>query len=251
MKRQTLHIGSRQEKEKGDGDKTRRETFPKRNHILNQKPYSRTENRNVRISERESIKTKWEESGESGESEERQKEDITGISNLVVVHQPHYTCECRWICIDDLFCFLNTLRCGSPGVESGCVGEFAVVVGVSSSPLRLSTVPFLVGSVRLRRILPPTDCTGLPGVSATGDSSSLVIPSVRAPCMPCFSVIVLLLTIRVGCVVPTSFQLSPSASSSDDEIVSSSSSAPTPLAGGGVMSSMNQSWCAIKNSRTS
>lgn len=62
-----------------------------------------------------------------------------------------------------------------------------------------------------------------------------------ADLLPCFSVIVLLLAIRVGCVIPTSFQLPPLVSSSDDKIVSSSSPAPTPAAGGGVMSSINQS----------
>jgi len=55
-----------------------------------------------------------------------------------------------------------------------------VTGGDSVSPLLLSTVPLLVGSVRLRRMLPPTDCTGLPGASATGDRS-LGMPSVRVP----------------------------------------------------------------------
>ena len=114
----------------------------------------------------------------------KQSEGITAISNLSVVHQAHYVCEFefRWTCIDDLFCFLNTLRGGSSGVCPCCTGEFAVVGRTSLSPLRLSTVPLLLGSVLLRRMLPPTDCTGLPGASATGESPSLVIPSVRTPC---------------------------------------------------------------------
>jgi len=118
---------------------------------------------------------------------------------------------------DDLLCFLNTLLGGSPGVGPGCLGEFVGCRGTSPSPLRLSTVSLLLGSVRLRRTLPPTDCTGLPGASATGESSSLVIPSVRAPrareagdglrfsykravtnLLPCLSVVLLLLAILVG-----------------------------------------------------
>ena len=101
----------------------------------------------------------------------------------VTVHQIHYTCEFRWTCIDDLFCFLNTLARGcSSGVGPGCPCALAGAGETSLSPLLLPIVPLLLGSVRLRRMLPPTDCTGLPGASATGDRSSLGIPSVRVLC---------------------------------------------------------------------
>jgi len=158
-------------------------------------------------------------------------------------------------------------------VGPSCPSMFVVVGGTSLSPLLLSSVPLLLGSVLLRRMLPPTDRTGLPGVSATGDRSSLGIPSVRAPCtmelknrqinhlpssrwggdgsdsLPRLSVVVLLLVI-LGGGVPTIFQ--PFVSSS--EVKTTSSSLPTNpglVAGGGVISSMNQSWWAIRNSSTS
>jgi len=119
---------------------------------------------------------------QSGEVEEEEEGVFQGFSTRVIVHRVHDVCELRWICIDDLFCFFSTLpRCRSSGVDSRCVDEF-VTGGVSLSPPLLSTVPLLLGSVRLRRMLPPTDCTGLPGTSATGDRSLLGIPSVRVPC---------------------------------------------------------------------
>jgi len=163
---------------------------------------------------------------------ERQRQGIAGV----IVHQTHYICDCRWTCTDDLFCFLNTLRGGSSGVGPDRPGGLAVVGETPPSPLGLSTVPLLLGSVRLRRMLPPTDCTGLPGASATGESPSLVNPSVRTPCIPCFWFVALLLTILVGWGFPGRFQLPPCVSSSKDKIVSSSSSAPTipaPVTGGG------------------
>jgi len=177
------------------------------------------------------------------------EERITGIPTLAVVHQAHYICDCRWTgCIDDLFCFLSTLRGGSSGAGSGCPGELAVDGRASPSPLRLSTVPLLLGSVRLLRMLPSTDCNGLPGTSATGESPSLVNPSVRALCTSCLSDVDLLLA-TLGWTLPTSFQLPSFTSSSDAS--SSTPTVPAPVTGGGVMSSMNQSWWAIKNSKTS
>ena len=119
---------------------------------------------------------------QSGAIEEEGKRVFRGFSTRAIVHRAHDVCELRWICIDDLFCFFSTLpRCRSSGVDSRCACAYETG-GASVSPLLLSTVPLLVGSVRLRRMLPPTDCTGLPGASATGDRSLLGMPSVRVPC---------------------------------------------------------------------
>ena len=211
-----------------------------------------------------------------GRGGERDGGVFYGFSARVIHHRIHYICEFRWTCIDDLFCFLRTLaRCGSSGVGPSCPGGFAVAGGTSLSPLLLSNVSLLLGSVRLRRMLPPTDCTGLRGASVTGDSSSLGIPSVRIPCtaelknglnilprifprkecddlLACLSVVVLLRMILGGRALPMSFQLPPFVSSSEDKITSSSLPAnPGLVVGGGGMSSMNQSWCAIRNSNTS
>ena len=207
-----------------------------------------------------------------GRGGERDGGVFYGFSARVIHHRIHYICEFRWTCIDDLFCFLNTLRGGSSGVV-----VFVIAGGTSPSPLLLPMVPLLLGSVRLRRMLPSTECTGLPGTSETGARSSFSIPSMRVLCtmelkngrvaqpwsiwwwrsrdlLLCLWDAVLLLMI-LGCAAfPMSFQLPPFASSSEVEITSVSSSLPiNPVldAGGGVTSSMNQSWCAIRNSRTS
>ena len=116
-------------------------------------------------------------------AERRRRGVFRGLSTSVIVHQIHYICEFRWTCIDDLLCFLNTLaRWGSSGVGPGCPGAVEAAGWTSPSPLLLSNVPLLLGSVRLRRMLPPRDWTGLPGASAAGDRSSSGIPSVRVLC---------------------------------------------------------------------